>query len=97
MSGLGRTTRMPECRCPFCGHKLDGVTSGPGQDPDATPRPGDVTYCIQCAGVLVFEGDPLSVRKAAAEEVREIMAELPAASVLATALAMLHHGRERPQ
>lgn len=41
-------------RCPRCGYEHDQqecLTS-----PKATPRPGDLTVCIRCAELLVFDG-----------------------------------------
>lgn len=52
--GTLRDTHMPECRCPWCGHKLDSAMAADPADPDATPSPGDATVCISCAQILVF-------------------------------------------
>jgi len=41
--------------CPFCGYRHDAV-SGVETDTDF-PSDGDVTLCIQCGEVCVFDGD----------------------------------------
>ena len=56
ISGL-RDTRVPECSCPFCGHRLDSAMAADPANPDAKPDPGDVTICISCAQILVFTDD----------------------------------------
>lgn len=55
--GKLRDTRTPACRCPYCGHNLDAAMSGNPKNPDAVPKPGDVSVCISCASVLVFKPD----------------------------------------
>ena len=56
-----RDTRTAECRCPWCGHKLDAAMAGDPATPDAVPKPGDVSVCISCAQILVFT-DELTLR-----------------------------------
>lgn len=46
------TTRYRAQPCPACGHKLDAASS---VDHDARPRRGDISVCIMCASVLIFE------------------------------------------
>jgi hypothetical protein len=67
------TTQIERDACPFCGHQLDAVTAGP-ENPDATPLPGDLTVCIQCAGLLVFD-DQMKVRPPTSEEQAEMLAD----------------------
>lgn len=47
-------TRTPESKCPVCGHILDAATSINGE---FEPRPGDVTLCVQCGEILIFNKD----------------------------------------
>lgn len=44
---------VPESKCPQCGHWLDGTTNP--HDPNAIPRPGDVTICILCGQLCMFD------------------------------------------
>lgn len=56
--------------CPSCGKIIDGYTSA---DFDrASPQPGDVSMCWYCGGIMVFDGEPLSVRKPHAADMEEI-------------------------
>jgi hypothetical protein len=45
-------TRLPDDACPYCGKAFSAATAM--CEPEATPRPGDVTICVNCRGVLVF-------------------------------------------
>ena len=52
---------MPTSSCPYCQYILDGHLSIYPDDRDAIPSPGDVTVCISCASILVFD-ETLRVR-----------------------------------
>lgn len=56
-------------RCPYCGKKHNATTSTTG---DHLPKPGDITICIECANVLLFNDD-LTTRKPTDNELEEIM------------------------
>lgn len=46
--------QTPVCMCPACGYVLDCTFNAtPGRT--QRPVPGDVTLCLSCAVVLVFE------------------------------------------
>ena len=47
-------TRVPEVPCPLCGHLLDSVSDF---ETAARPTEGDLTVCIECAGLLTFTAD----------------------------------------
>jgi hypothetical protein len=47
------TTRLAQDVCPYCGHLLDSATAM--DDAPARPKPGDVTMCIKCGFLLVFD------------------------------------------
>lgn len=47
-------TRVPDHLCPYCSHKLSAIGEMSNQ---GAPRPGDVTLCIECAGLLVLDAD----------------------------------------
>lgn len=78
MKWLGDATRMAPCRCPFCGHKIDAATPGPFEPPDAKPLPGDFSVCVGCVAIVVFDGDPLGLRKPTEEELHEVAGLFPA-------------------
>jgi uncharacterized protein with PIN domain len=66
--------------CPYCNAELDTVSSTPA-NPEATPRPGDLTLCFTCANPLVFmEG--LKVRKLDVEEHLRAMANVEVCKVM---------------
>lgn len=44
--------RLPENRCFQCGELIDGFT---GVDADF-PKDGDVSICVNCCAVLIFDG-----------------------------------------
>jgi len=56
--------------CPYCGTKLDACTQVEGRDHG--PEEGDVSLCINCAGIMVFI-DRFTVRQATDEEQREAL------------------------
>lgn len=56
-----------QARCPECRSTLDGAT---GVDHDERPKPGDVSLCLYCGTILVFEEDRL--RRAQEKDLAEI-------------------------
>lgn len=80
------TTRYREQPCPACGHKLSAAS---GVDHDRRPRPGDVSVCIMCAAVLIFERRG-RLRLATAQEATECMAESPELAAAVLSIAGLH-------
>jgi hypothetical protein len=54
--------------CPLCGHRHSHVF---GVFVDAAPTPGDVSLCIRCGAVNVFD-DCLALRSPTAAEWREL-------------------------
>jgi hypothetical protein len=59
-------------KCPKCGHSLDSAAAVNGQQ--ILPSPGDLTICVYCRCVCVFEekDNELSLRFATEKE-REIL------------------------
>lgn len=53
-------TKIPERRCPFCDYKLDVAASV--YNKKNTPKPGDISICLSCASILIFNDD-LTIRK----------------------------------
>lgn len=49
-------------QCPYCGHKLECATAFGA--PEARPKAGDATLCINCAGVLQYVNAQGSVQPA---------------------------------
>jgi hypothetical protein len=67
--------RVPQALCAHCGALLDGAsTTFP--DPRLAPRPGDVTFCLGCGGLLMF-GPGLRVRLPGPGELEAAIAEQP--------------------
>ena len=67
MEGV-KTTKLPKVNCPYCEHHLDAASD---METNAVPTPGDVTICISCASVLVFD-EALKPRKPTPEEYQAI-------------------------
>lgn len=61
-------TRIPEHRCPYCSHQLSAIAE---LKPQGAPNPGDVTVCINCAGLLVLN-DNLQARRPTMDELGQI-------------------------
>jgi hypothetical protein len=85
-----RTTILERDVCPFCGHALDAATAVP-DNAEAAPDTGDVTVCLACAGILIFD-ETLSVRRPTTAELREAMSLPPLIQLVSTIRAM--HARK---
>lgn len=48
-------TKMGDDHCPVCASQLDAVQSM--EKPNYKPSPKDLTLCMYCAAILVFEDD----------------------------------------
>ena len=46
-------TKLPECKCPYCQYNLSAAS----HHSDALPSVGDLSVCIECAQLLVFDDD----------------------------------------
>jgi len=57
-------TFIPPHRCPRCNYRMDCTTDAYGE---AKPKEGDVSICLMCGGLMVFNAD-LTVRKPTKEE-----------------------------
>ena len=58
--------RTPKDHCPVCHHVLDACSDF--ENNPRGPQPGDVSLCIECATVLVFN-DNLTRREATSAEI----------------------------
>lgn len=52
--------RLPKVACPHCDHPLDAATR---VGDNFRPKPGDITICLKCSEILVFQPD-MTVRLA---------------------------------
>lgn len=69
--------------CPYCGHKHELATD---LRCNAKPSPGDVSICIQCANVLMFD-DNLATRKPTDNELEKAL-RMPAVVQTVAAIIM---------
>jgi hypothetical protein len=69
------TNRLPQSTCRRCEAVLDHATAvhGGGFGPNDAPEPGDVTVCVACGTVSVFDEDR-QLRAPTDEEIEEIAA-----------------------
>ncbi|MBN1625009.1 MAG: hypothetical protein JW944_00680 [Deltaproteobacteria bacterium] len=51
-----KTTRLDEFKCPWCGYALDAVSNADINE-NFSPKPGDLSICINCGGWLEFADD----------------------------------------
>jgi hypothetical protein len=65
-----KTTVTPRGRCPACGEAIDRASHIEGE---SAPSPGDVSICIRCAAVNLFDDD-LSPRVPTAAELARLRA-----------------------
>jgi hypothetical protein len=66
---VGKGVRVPKSVCTACGSALDGAAVV-GND-TITPKPGDVTVCIDCGHLMAFAED-LSLRDLRDDEFKEV-------------------------
>ena len=60
-------TTKPDA-CPYCGHKFNRQA---GVETNDKPKAGDVSLCIKCGGVLIFN-KKLRMRRPTAKELKEV-------------------------
>jgi hypothetical protein len=61
---LGESNIVPRATCFNCGKPLDRAA---GLDTDNQPGPGDVTICLDCGHLMIFD-DQLALRQLSPEE-----------------------------
>jgi hypothetical protein len=91
---FGESTRVPDCKCLRCGHPLNSAFAPFPLDADVKPKPkpGDITLCIHCAHVMVF--DPLlMLREPTTGELMEIAHDSDV-DVASAAIAQLNRQRK---
>lgn len=62
---------MPRSFCVKCGKNLDAAT--PAEKENVFPKPGDVSLCVYCGEILVFN-DRLLLHKPTAEQMEDFKA-----------------------
>lgn len=83
---LMKPQHPPSVLCPSCGVPLNAC----GGPYDNGPEPGDITLCVYCHAVLIFEqaGERLTLRQPTDDEMIELRSDpTVAANFLALALA----------
>lgn len=75
MTDRSHTTRLPPMECPHC-HVVHDAASDPNKENPA-PKPGDLTICIECAGIAQFTG-AMQLRLVSKDEWDEFAATQPA-------------------
>ena len=80
--------------CPHCGAVHDRATDL--TKPDAVAKPGDVSVCIKCAGVLVFTDARGTVRAGAVDEFSGAQGQALRHLVGVVRLALQEAGRTAP-
>lgn len=93
------SVRVPRCLCINCGDELDAVSavSDDPEDPGrVTANPGDITVCITCGWISVFDKD-LRLRAPTVEEMIDVASdERIVAAIGAVTLRNKLHGRKFP-
>jgi hypothetical protein len=59
-----------EQQCPFCGHRCNRCAT----TDDAPPKPGDISLCLRCAEVSVFDRE-LRLRRASPRELTRLKSD----------------------
>lgn len=63
-----KTINTPESFCPSCGKRFDQASSAFGE---STPKPDDITICIRCGQVMLFNLD-MTVRLPDEDELADL-------------------------
>lgn len=64
------SSRIPVSLCPECGYKMDGTAAAAAEH--LMPQAGDVSVCLNCGQLLLFE-EAMTMRKPTREEVAELI------------------------
>lgn len=62
------TTRTPDCKCLDCGMLISAASTC---EDERVPSPGDISICIHCGHIMIFNED-LTVRALTDAEVIEV-------------------------
>jgi DNA-directed RNA polymerase subunit RPC12/RpoP len=55
--------------CPYCGHQVDSASSLTTPTP---PEPEDVSICIQCGSLMIYD-QSMRLRRTTDDELKELM------------------------
>ena len=86
---------IPRHPCPYCGYVMDTTSTLVN---DHSPSKGDVTICLKCSGICLFD-EKMVMQKPTLAELREIKSNWVGwRQVLRVraALNFVHGGRPRP-
>jgi hypothetical protein len=68
--------KMPLCMCPACGYVINAATPSPGSRRNAVPKPRDITLCLRCAAILMYD-DAMTPRRLSGDEMAQLAVEQP--------------------
>lgn len=76
---------LPVTHCPHCGHKHDAATN---LEAPRAPGQGDVSICLECGGIAVFDADPLRLRLPTPDEQAQLESNQAVVSAQLVIVAM---------
>lgn len=88
---LPNTFSMPVTYCPHCGHKHDAATN---LEAPRAPGKGDVSICLECGGVALFDVDPIRLRLPTPAEQIELESNQAVVSAQLVVVAMSMEGKD---
>jgi hypothetical protein len=65
------STVVPDQACPRCGYKFDRASPAM-PNTAATPSPGDISLCLDCGQILVFNDDARTTHAATSAELADL-------------------------
>lgn len=65
--------KMPAALCVACGYAFDAAANISGS---RRPKPGDLSICLSCGALLVFDTDLRPSRRATSDDVRGMPQEV---------------------
>jgi hypothetical protein len=68
-----KALRHPTSQCPNCGKTLDAAHNVTGEQANKV-KPGDISLCIDCTAILVFD-DELFLRRPTPQELEDFKSE----------------------
>lgn len=89
-------TRLPETQCPLCRHRFNCAEVFPveGESVDFRPERGDITVCLNCAGVLIYRNKRGQCRAPTTAELDELAGN-PLVQRAVAAISAMHEAQGR--